>query len=160
MDGTNISGFLKKRNAKKIPGKKAPIIIGENYFKVEEIFKYSQVDKNKSKVIGYEFIVFEGKNKQKSGKIYLLGKILNRSSSDFTALLAAKLINKQNLPDFKLVQYLINKEDYSKKLIIIAEIKGSDINEDILRDWEEKFMEFHNIYRKTMANVIDSTLNS
>lgn len=160
MDVTNISGFLKKRNAKKIPGKKAPIIIGENYFKVEKIFKYSLTDKIKSKVIGYEFLVFKGKNKKKYSKIYLLGKILNRSSSDFTALLAAKLINKQNVLDFKLVQYLINKEDYSKKLILITEIQGSDINEDILSDLEEKFVEFHNIYRKTMSNVIDTSLNS
>jgi hypothetical protein len=160
MDGTNISKLLKKRNAKKIPGKKAPIIIGDNYFKVEEIFKYSQMDRIKPSIIGFEFLVFKGKNKKKSAQIYLLGKILNRSSSDFTALLAAKLINKQNLPDFKLVQYLINKEDYSKKLIIIAEIQGTDINEDILEDMEKKFMEFHNIYRKTMSNVIDTSLNS
>ena len=160
MDGTNISKLLKKRNAKKIPGKKAPIIIGENYFQVEEIFKYSQMDKINSQIIGYEFLVFKGKNKQNSANIYLLGKILNRSSSDFTALLAAKLIHKEKLPELKLVQYLISKEDYSKKLIIIAEIQGSDINEDILRDMENKFVEFHNIYRKTMSNIIDTSLNS
>ena len=52
MDGTDISKFLKKRNAKKIPGKKAPIILGENYFKVEEIFKYAQMGKNKSSWTG------------------------------------------------------------------------------------------------------------
>lgn len=159
MDGANISKLLKKRNAKTVKGKKAPIIIGENYFKVEEIFKYSQIDKVKPNIVGFEFLVFKGKNKRNSVKSYLIGKILNRSSSDFTALLAAKLINKQNLPDFKLIQYLINKEDYSKKLIVIAEIQGSDINEDILRDLEIKFVEFHNIYRKAMSNVIDTSLN-
>ena len=140
MDGTIIPKLLKKRNAKKIPGKKAPIIIGENYFKVEEIFKYARTGKNKSQTTGYEFLIFKGKNKQNSVDIYLLGKILNRSSSDFTALLAAKLMHKQKLPELKLVQYLISKEDYSKKLIILAEIQGSDINEDILGDMEAKLV--------------------
>jgi len=160
MDGTDIPKLLKKRNAKKIPGKKAPIIMGGNYFKVEEIFKYAQTDKIKSQTTGYEFLIFKGKNKQNSVIIYLLGKILNRSSSDFTALLAVKLIHKQNLSELKLVQYLINKEDYSKKLIIITEIQESDINEDILGDMEDKFVKFHDIYRKTMSNIIDSSTNS
>ena len=160
MDGTDISKFLKKRNAKKIPGKKATIIIGENYFKVEEIFKYAQTDKIKTQTTGYEFLIFKGKNKQNSVNIYLLGKILNRSSSDFTALLAAKLIRKENLTELKLIQYLIGKEDNSKKLIIISEIQESDINEDILANLKAKFVEFHNIYRKTMSNIIDTSINS
>ena len=160
MDGTDISKFLKKRNVKKIPGKKAPIIIRENYFKVEEIFKYAQMGNNKSLTTGYEFLIFKGKNKQNSVNIYLLGKILNRSSSDFTALFAAKLIQKQKQPELKLIQYFINKKDYSKKLIIIAEFQESDTNEDILRDLEDKFVEFHKIYRKTMSNMIDTSLDS
>jgi hypothetical protein len=160
----NKSQFEMLRNAKKIRGKKAPIIIKQKIYQINKISQY-----NLSKElcgVGFEYLVLKCSYKRE-GTLLLFGKIIARSSSDFLSLLANKLIAKSESErsssersgaNLDLIQYPLSKKDPTRRLIIIMNcidlIDAADITsmEDIL-------LQFHKRFRKAMNDIINNSID-
>ncbi|MCP4761530.1 MAG: hypothetical protein GY870_07095 [archaeon] len=164
----NILSYISDRKAEKIAGKKTPIIYNKDELKIENIHKYRYYSASKKEIaVGYEFLIFFGELKNQKEKIHLMGKIIGRSSSDFMAILAKKIIKRPEFKDFLLIQYPLEQDSQILKLIVLSELSNSIVKlnyltavEENLSALEEKFENFRLIFRKEMNNIIESYLTS
>ncbi|MHA1340935.1 MAG: hypothetical protein ACTSRZ_13345 [Promethearchaeota archaeon] len=170
----NIKTSLKNLHSyyiKKLRTRNFPITFNEKIINIKKIYLYSinsdfleellrikfqnsnEKPKRDYKIkpkIGFENIIINAKLKKNiisSEPIYILGKIIARSSSDLLSIIAQKLKikYKPTYKNYKFIQYPLHKNDSSKKLIIIKfifEKISMDEYKQTIGDLEAFFIEF------------------
>jgi len=143
-----ILNHINASNIKKLKISKIPIVYNNKKFIIKKIFTYdinlnaneslkmktNEKYKSNSKVHNNLILIIQEKNGFSYRKSnYVVGKILANVSSDFLSLIAQKLKakNLEKYKDYKLIQYPMQKYDYSKRLLMLkffaTEISVDDI---------------------------------